>query len=421
VSWIHLADSSSDRGQAPLLVQSGMPTLASYEYMRHKGMAADMFEKVWEEQVNLHLVAWPQQEPQKRALKDEGYDKHLMSYADRGNEGAYGEVWKENMHLHLGGRGGPTPGPTGDALKAEKANKHMCSYDHAQAYERQFGEVWKEQNEENMHLHLTSTHGGSEITDALSHEDQDKHLLSNSYRGQEKWFSPLWERRDLRPRVIIDSGAFTAWSTGRVFRPEEYGEWALKFSVRWREKMAALHFINLDVIGDQIASWRNQEKLERMGLHPLPVVTYKADIKHLTHALERYDYICLGGLVGIGRAKLRPWLDYCFKEIMAYRERTGTMRRIHLLGVTTWWVLSRYPVYSSDSSAWTAPLRFGVSKQGGIKGRLPKYKAGTAQLAATLNSLRAEIRHYQKMQDDATKLWSRRGIEFKEEPVWSTA
>ncbi|MEL6853486.1 MAG: hypothetical protein AAFO83_00080 [Cyanobacteria bacterium J06607_13] len=230
-------------------------------------------------------------------------------------------------------------------------------------------------------------------------------------------FERYWQRLsespddDLRPRVIIDSGAFTAWTSGKTIDPRDYASWALDFDRRWRSRFASLEFMNLDVIGDQAATWRNLEILEGLGMSPLPIVTFGVDLSHLDRALEQYDYIALGGLVPYTRhrKKLQKWLDFCFARIMRYRKRTGVLWRIHLLGVTTEWVLNRYPCYSTDSSSWVACLRFGQAKSAGIS-RLPRYKDGDAEMSATIFALRSEIRKYKKMESSATKLWTSRGV-----------
>jgi len=171
--------------------------------------------------------------------------------------------------------------------------------------------------------------------------------------------------------------------------------------------------MNLDVIGDQDATWVNQKILEGFGMSPLPIITYGVDLKHLDRALAQYDYIALGGLVPHSRRRkvLMAWLDACFARIMAYRKKTGVMRRIHLLGITSEWVLKRYPCFSSDSSSWVSCLRFGGGGAAGIK-QIPRYKESDAAMAVTLHVLRSEIRKFKKLQDESTKLWKMRGIEW---------
>ena len=89
------------------------------------------------------------------------------------------------------------------------------------------------------------------------------------------------------------------------------------------------------------------------------------------------------------------------------------MPKIHLLGVTTDWVLKRYPCFSSDSSSWVSCLRFGGGSAAGIK-QIPRYKESGGAMAATIHTLRSEIRKYKKMEEEATNLWTKRGIIFND-------
>lgn len=359
--WIHFADASSERGQYAALLGEGISaTLVSYHYLRANRSTERAYEKLWEDQVNLHFAAWPKQEPQVQALQGEGVEKHLATYAHPEQIRGYEEkIWKE-------------------------------------------GET---------NLHMANTTDLDAAYDAMAEEDVDKHLVSYPRRH-------TMDRRekagllDLRPRVIIDSGAFTAHTTGKPILLEEYVEWAIRFRARWEPRMRSLHFINLDVIGDQRASWRNHRLLSERGLDTLPVIQTDATRKDVQRALAEHEYICLGGLVGARRSKLQPWLDRIFSEVMAYREREGALRKIHLLGVTTKWALNRYPIFSCDSSSWTQALRYGNGWERGS--RLPRYSQSPENLAATMRKLREEIRSYKEMEAAATALWKHRGIEWEE-------
>jgi hypothetical protein len=285
-----------------------------------------------------------------------------------------------------------------------------------------------------LRLHLTSTHQSSELYELLARVRYRDGLCSYAYanvvrRFYEPWWSTLIAAadagEDCRPRTVIDSGAFTAWSTGKAITPEEYAEWALGIRAAWQQRMAALYFLNLDVIGDQAKTWENQTRLERLGLAPLPIVTYGADTRDLHRALSDYPLIALGGLVphARNRPRLMWWLDRCFKIVLSYADRLGHMPRIHLLGVGVWWVVSRYPVFSSDSSSWNWPVRFGhhSTKTKGLREipeglRLPKHGGATTHdLAAIVSALRAEVTYAKKIARDGTRLWADRGITFADE------
>ena len=252
----------------------------------------------------------------------------------------------------------------------------------------------------------------------LLEAEHPSYLHSYAYRGASIWrgVTQYWENLivlGIPPRTIIDSGAFTAWSAGKLIRPEDYGYWALSVRSEWADKMVALDFMNLDVIGDQEESWSNQAMLERMGLNPMPIITYGADLKHLDRALAEYPYIALGGLVphASSRANLSQWLDLCFQRVMTVREKTGKMPRVHLLGVTREWVLMRYPAYSADSSTWTRCLRFGEDKS--LSAGIPRAGKIGHEVAMQF-AIKNNIQRYQRLQETASNLWKRRGIEFSD-------
>ena len=306
-----------------------------------------------------------------------------------------------------------------------------------------------------MKIHLADSSDERGQYNALLSLNQTNQLLSYAYKHAEKYFEPLWEGQlriflagnptknsaiqdrtldlisnhlttyadiqevndktrhfDSRSNVLIDSGAFTAFTKGKFIDPFEYAKWAIDFSSRWKSKMSNLNFMNLDVIGDQDASWTNQSKIESTGLNVLPIVTYNADLKHLDRALN-YPYFALGGLVPYSSQTkvLQSWLDSCFSRIMKHKATTGVMPKVHLLGVTRDWVCTRYPIYSCDSSSWTQCVRFGGAKRSGL-GAVPRYKESEAALSANIEELCSAIKFYQKMERDATNLWEKRGIRF---------
>lgn len=298
-------------------------------------------------------------------------------------------------------------------VEEDPAAASLVSYHYMKT--RTTRDAWEKFWSEQMHLHLVSWPNQKPQFDSLMAEKPGDHLMSYASEGDEAAYAPIWES-DLRPRVIIDSGAFTAWSTGKPIAPEDYADWAIGFRERWAPKMRRLDFISLDVIGDQEASWRNFHRIRSMGLDVLPVVTHDAPKRDVEAALE-YPYICFGGLVPLAnsRGALREWLDKVFSLIVERWKQTGEMPKIHLLGVGQEWVLERYPCYSSDTSSWVRSLRFGRSDvMGRSMRRLPRYTAGEGELAVTLQTLREEIRKLKRIERDATNLWKNRGIEWKD-------
>lgn len=152
-----------------------------------------------------------------------------------------------------------------------------------------------------------------------------------------------------RPVIFADSGAFSATSQGAVIDIDDYARW-LK---RWQHVFEV--YANLDIIGDAVATQRNQDYLEKEhGLSPLPVFHIGSDFSHLERLAEQYDYIALGGLVPHLRytKRVMTWLLKCFKV-------ANGRARFHGFGCTNWTILMSLPWRSVDSTSWTSGFRYG--------------------------------------------------------------
>lgn len=263
-----------------------------------------------------------------------------------------------------------------------------------------------------MHLYLVSSPSQDIQREALICEGAKNHLLSYANRDEltqyEVVFSDVGDCR-----ILIDSGAFTAFTLKKVYHPEDYAEWAHNFKDNWSSRSKSIRFFNLDVIGDQDKTWVNQEKLEKLGVDPIPVVTFQADDKHLEKAMKEYDYLALGGIVPHARgrkatAKVRNWLGHCFSKFVGHYKKTGVMPKVHLLGMGRPWVLEKYPAYSADTTSWVKALRWGIKNEFGIakSPRVSESKETNQYI------LRQEIRKYREVEERVTKIWKMRGIEW---------
>lgn len=274
-----------------------------------------------------------------------------------------------------------------------------------------------EHKEKAMEIFLAGNETGGKQTEIFSAGKDTNTLMSYAVGAKVEQKINLYAEstpidRQL-PRILIDSGAFTAFTCGKVIKVEDYGKWALEFRQKWEKRVKSLHFFNLDVIGDQKASDINLHKLEKMGLNPLPIFTYGGDIKFFKQMLKNYPYIGLGGLVGRKNNELIKWLDYCFKYVLRHYKETKVLPKIHLLGVTKKDILMRYPAYSADSSGWVSCLRFGGGRGIG-KDNIPRYKESKEALAVTLLNLRQEIKKVEELQELATVYWYKKGIKFND-------
>jgi len=204
--------------------------------------------------------------------------------------------------------------------------------------------------------------------------------------------------------LILDSGAFSAFTMNVKIDIQKYAKTVLE------NKQYITKCANLDVIGNAEATYENWLYLKEKGCDPLPVIHYGADKKWFDIYLKQHKvkYLALGGLVPYTkqRVKIKNWLDSCFFYIKPYFPV-----KIHLFGVTTNWILKRYPIYSCDSTGWL---------YAGKRGRILKFNGNgvvahrdTELLSKAHNYKQNDIRSglaYMQFEEYLTKLWVKRGI-----------
>ena len=156
--------------------------------------------------------------------------------------------------------------------------------------------------------------------------------------------------------LFLDSGAFSAWNKGAVINIDEYIDFIQE------HKNALTVYANLDVIGDPVGTWKNQEYMEKRGLSPLPVFhTAFENESWLKKYIDKgYAYIALGGMAGgdISTETIIRKLDILFPKYLC--DKNGMPKiKVHGFGITSIPILIRYPWYSVDSTSWVLTGRFG--------------------------------------------------------------
>ena len=94
---------------------------------------------------------------------------------------------------------------------------------------------------------------------------------------------------------------------------------------------------------------KNQKIMKEAGLRPLPVFHIGEPFEYLEYYIKRYDYISLGGMVGVPKNTLILWLDECFGKHIC-DEKGMPKVKIHGFGLTSFSLMFRYPWYSCDST-----------------------------------------------------------------------
>jgi hypothetical protein len=144
-------------------------------------------------------------------------------------------------------------------------------------------------------------------------------------------------------RILVDSGAFTAWKAGKSVDLDEY--------CRFIEALGDLpwRYFMLDVVGDPAATMKNYEIMLKRGFNPIPIFTRGEDPSVLEDYYKTSDVVGVGGLVGTRGNR------GFVKGIM---EKVGK-RKVHWLGFSSRPFIQYYKPYMCDSSSWVSSLRYG--------------------------------------------------------------
>jgi hypothetical protein len=142
-------------------------------------------------------------------------------------------------------------------------------------------------------------------------------------------------------RLLVDSGAFTAWKAGKSIAVADYIAFLRDLPVEpWR-------YFNLDVVGDPVGSMANYRTMLDAGMRPVPIFTRGAPIAQLDEYYRTSDVVGIGGLVGT------PGNKGFINGIM----RAAAGRRVHWLGFTQRDFLRYWRPYMCDSSTWSMGSR----------------------------------------------------------------
>lgn len=139
---------------------------------------------------------------------------------------------------------------------------------------------------------------------------------------------------------MIDSGAFTAHSSGIKIELAAFADWVLE---QKRLDPMVTEVFTLDVIGgDWRDTRRNTEELWKRGVEAMPVYHVGEPTDVLRGYARDYPKVALGGAVGYG--KKIEWAALCFREVWP--------KRLHGLGFGPG-ALERLPFHTIDHSSWS--------------------------------------------------------------------
>jgi hypothetical protein len=152
----------------------------------------------------------------------------------------------------------------------------------------------------------------------------------------------------VRPRVFLDSGAWSAFTMGAEIALDDYIAYCHRHAAHlWT-------YCNLDHMRDPDITVANQREMERQGLSPMPAFHVGEPWRYLEDYAAEYDHLAIGRIVPFtSRPKvIIPYIGKCFRVV-------GTRAKVHGLGVSNTTLLKLFPWTTSDSSAWGAGFRYG--------------------------------------------------------------
>lgn len=215
-----------------------------------------------------------------------------------------------------------------------------------------------------MRLYFVATDSSSVEAEVIRETRPDRLLLSYHY-FRNKGIGSFIDKIGYKPEILLDSGAFSAYTKGRNISPIDY----MKFIDDNTDYING--YFALDVIGDDELSKRYYDIMRIKGYRPIPVYHIGDDEKYLEYYVnDGNTYIALGGT-----AKMRSKPDvakWCASVIEKYPQIN-----FHLLGSSSKQITDHCRLYSFDSSTWIMMALNGYPKT--IKGTTRDSKIKRAE------------------------------------------
>lgn len=190
-------------------------------------------------------------------------------------------------------------------------------------------------------------------------------LLCSYWYFKNKPMAEFCEELGYQPEILLDSGAWSAFTKGKHVNLLDYIEYI-------RENRDYItRYITLDVIGNPYMTMAIWDFMNTVGLFPVPVIHYGDDLELLKYYLaEGANLVALGGTVPIhDKSVVAEWCT----EVK--RKYPGA--ELHLLGSSSQKIIACGAVSSCDSSAWYTMAVNGKPKS--IPGKTKTSKIARAE------------------------------------------
>lgn len=197
-------------------------------------------------------------------------------------------------------------------------------------------------------------------------------ILISFFYFRNKPLAQLVDELGYRPEILLDSGGFSAYTTGKNIALVDY----LKYIDANRKYID--DFIALDVLNDMELTMDYWRIMRKRGYDPIPVFQYLASSDYMReYEAAGCNYVALGATVPeSSKARVAGWIRVLRLEF--------PHTKFHLLGSSSEKIINFSDVYSCDSSTYIRQAAFGQPEH--IKGR-----SGAARLERAVYNMRGTM------------------------------
>lgn len=147
---------------------------------------------------------------------------------------------------------------------------------------------------------------------------------------------------------LIDSGAYSAFSSGKAIQMDEYEAFISNLG------FTPHGYFALDVIGDEKLTKVNYKRMRDDGFRPIPIFTRGSDPALVDELFQDTDFIGYGG-ISARKGNSRTITYGYVKKLMSLAKG----RKVHWLGFAILNYIKYFKPYSFDSTSWSAGLQYG--------------------------------------------------------------
>ncbi|MDD5146819.1 MAG: hypothetical protein PHN39_03745 [Candidatus Pacebacteria bacterium] len=205
----------------------------------------------------------------------------------------------------------------------------------------------------------------------------------------------LREELELYDSIFMDSGAFSVYTGKKKVDIDQMIDDYKKMPKNWV-------LAGLDVIGNAEQTKKNCDYMTSKDVTIIPTYHLGHPLSYLEYYCQNYDYIALGGVITLkSYTKIYKALSMAFSVIKNYWPI-----KIHGFAITSKRLMFDFPFYSIDSTSWLTVVRFGNYNSSEIN-KMYSLKRNHRKL------LKDSVENMLKLEKQATKLWSERGITWQ--------